>query len=111
MKYKSQNSNNGKARSKYARVFLFTKSIGASALEGGDQNAHIVSMLSQNKEGEENELSEEQKKEVVRIERDTYSNMALVFFKEKNYSKCIEKAVRSRYLALSLTAPLCRRRA
>ena len=25
-----------KARSKYARVFLFTKSVGASALEGGD---------------------------------------------------------------------------
>ena len=82
-----------KARSKYARVFLFTKSVGASALEGGDQNAHIVSMLSQGKPGEENELSEEEKKEVVRMERDTYSNMALVFFKEKNYSKCIEKAV------------------
>ena len=50
-------------------------------------------MLSQGKPGEENELSEEEKKEVVRMERDTYSNMALVFFKEKNYSKCIEKAV------------------
>jgi tetratricopeptide (TPR) repeat protein len=41
------------------------------------------------------EISQEVKAQAKEIERDVNSNMAMVYLKEENYSKAIEKATKS----------------
>lgn len=74
-----------KARSKYTRVFAFTRSLVTK------QNEDSMVNMVQKGMGK-GEISSEIKTTARDLERDVYSNMAMVFLKEQNYSKAIEKA-------------------
>ena len=77
-----------KARTKYSRVFAFTRSLIAK-----ETDESMVNMAS--KGLAKGEISNEIKAKAKELERDVNSNMAMVFLKEENYSKAVEKATKS----------------
>lgn len=81
-----------KAKAKYTRVFAFTKTlITATIGEEGDEMVNMASKMAQ-KGGE---VPDELQIKAKHLERDVNLNMAMVFLKEKNYTKAIEKASKS----------------
>ena len=79
-----------KARYKYVKVFAFTKTLTGEDPESGEGMVDIA--LKANQKGE---INTEMKNKAKEIERDVNSNMAMVFIKEKNWTKAIEKATNS----------------
>ena len=77
-----------KARSKYTRVFAYTKPF----MSGGDGQDGMVNMAMQS---QAHEISDEMKEQAKGLERDVNNNMAIIFLKEKNFSKAIEKSNKS----------------
>lgn len=80
----------GKARSKYSRVFAYTKGIAAGQTDGGDQMTNMAINLASR-----GNISEELKIRATNLERDVNSNMAMVYLIEENWPKVIDKATAS----------------
>ncbi|CAI2378028.1 unnamed protein product [Moneuplotes crassus] len=80
--------NFAKAKSKYAFVFSYTKSI-TGGMSGDDQ------MLNLAMKAKQQEISEEYKIAAKELERDVNNNMAMIFLKEGNWTKVIEKTTNS----------------
>jgi tetratricopeptide (TPR) repeat protein len=83
-----------KARMKYARVFPYTKAIMGMSAGSKVPIANGMAEMAL-KMAKEEGASPDLMYEAKALERDTASNMALVFLKEKNYKKAIEKATYS----------------
>lgn len=79
-----------KARYKYVKVFAYTKTLTGGGPNGGDGMVDMALKASQ-----KGEIDADLKKKAKDIERDVNSNMAMVFIKEKNWSKAVEKATNS----------------
>lgn len=86
-----------KARTKYSRVFAFTRSLISK------QSDESMVNMAQKGLGK-GEISSEVKSTAKDLERDVNSNMAMVFLKESNYTKAIEKATLSLEIAVSSKA-------
>ena len=71
-------------------MFPYTRSIGVRTTDNSDQGMIDMAMKASGAE-----VSEEDKKIVADLERDTNNNFANIFFKEENWSKVIEKSTKS----------------
>jgi tetratricopeptide (TPR) repeat protein len=80
----------GKARSKYSRVFAYTKGIAAGQIEGDDDSSDVGAKIAL-----KGLVSEEIKNRATNLERDVNNNMAMVYLYEKKWPKVIEKATAS----------------
>ena len=83
-----------KARMKYSRVFPYTKALIGGSAGSGDAVSNGMTEMAL-KMAKEEGASPDLILEARALERDTASNMALVFLKEKNFKKAIEKATYS----------------
>ena len=79
-----------KARSKYSRVFAFTKTLMPS--NSGEDAGMVDMAMKANNMGE---IDESLKVKAKELERDVNCNLAMVYIKEKNWSKATEKATLS----------------
>lgn len=79
-----------KARSKYSRVFAYTKGIAAGQPDGGDEMTNMATKIASR-----GNVSEDIKIRATNLERDVNSNMAMVYLNEENWHKVIEKATAS----------------
>jgi tetratricopeptide (TPR) repeat protein len=80
----------GKARSKYSRVFAYTKGIAAGQIEAGDDSSDVGAKIAL-----KGLVNEELKNRATNLERDVNNNMAMVYLYEKKWPKVIEKATAS----------------
>jgi tetratricopeptide (TPR) repeat protein len=79
-----------KARGKYTRVFAYTKSLVGGGPDGSD--AMVDMALKASSKGE---IDQDLKKKARELERDVNCNMAMVYLKERNWAKAVEKATNS----------------
>lgn len=85
-----KNGELSKARSKYTRVFAYTKGLIGSGEPGSEGMVEMIQ-----KGAWRVDISQEIKDKARELERDVNSNMAMVYLKEQNYPKAIEKATKS----------------
>lgn len=85
-----KNGDYKKAKSKYTRLFAFTKAFSSCYPYSGDMHINKAMRDEENKEQFE-KLAEENKG----LERDANNNLAIIFLKEENWAKSIEKSTLS----------------
>lgn len=79
-----------KAKAKYTRVFAYTRAFISSEPDGGEGMVNMAMKASGL-----GEITDEFKLIAKNLERDVNNNMAIIFLKEENWTKVVEKSTKS----------------